>query len=666
MSESACGKKVLLIGWDAADWKFITPLLDNGLLPNLAKMIDGGVMANLASLRPCLSPILWTSIATGKTADKHGITGFVEPVPGGGGIRLSSSTSRKTKAIWNILSQNGLRSVVINWYASHPAEPILGICISSRFFEGIPKTPQSPWAVVPESVHPAELEPHIAGLRMHPAEFSLKDMERFIPRISEIDLSLDPRPRRLAELLARTVSVHSIATGAMEAEPWDFLAVYLDGLDVAGHQFMPFHPPHCRSVSQNDFELYQHVMREMYLFHDEMLGRLLELAGENTTVILLSDHGFHSNHLRPQHPQDACTEDEQAAQWHRHYGILAMKGPELLCDERIYGANLLDIAPTILALFGLPIGRDMPGQPLRQALANPTTQVAAIPSWDLVPGRDGMQRSNSQHSMMESPEVVAQLVSLGYLPAETAESAKAVASAIAESQFNLAIVHSSHGRQPEAQSILEGLSRSYCDNNRYALALAKTYANQQMYNLCLDTLAELESRGFRSLECDLLFAAGLFNSGHPSDAILRLKNAESEYSSSPALFRVAGEVYLQQKAWESACDAFSKCLQLDDEEPHAHHGFAMASLKLGRYEQACDHALQAIGLLFFFPQAHFHMGLALKGLGDTTRAIRSLNLAVSQAPRLLEAHQELALLYEQTNNVTLWMEHQRLGLGLPT
>ncbi|HUM45439.1 MAG TPA: alkaline phosphatase family protein, partial [Chitinophagales bacterium] len=63
-------KKILLIGWDAADWKVINPLMDNGLMPTLNKMVNEGVIANLATLDPPLSPILWTSIATGKLADK--------------------------------------------------------------------------------------------------------------------------------------------------------------------------------------------------------------------------------------------------------------------------------------------------------------------------------------------------------------------------------------------------------------------------------------------------------------------------------------------------------------------------------------------------------------------------------------------------------------------
>jgi len=75
--------------------------------------------------------------------------------------------------------------------------------------------------------------------------------------------------------------------------------------------------------------------------------------------------------------------------------------------------------------------------------------------------------------------------------------------------------------------------------------------------------------------------------------------------------------------------------------------------------------LQAIGTLYFYPQAHYQLGVALNGLGDHPRAIRSFNLAVSQAPQLLEAHQRLAEIYDKTNEKGLWLKHQRLAKGLP-
>ena len=91
-------------------------------MPNVKGLLEGGVSGNLASIQPMLSPMLWTSIATGKRPHKHGIHGFTEPRPEGDGIRAASSTSRTTKALWNILTQSGLGTHCFNWYASHPAE----------------------------------------------------------------------------------------------------------------------------------------------------------------------------------------------------------------------------------------------------------------------------------------------------------------------------------------------------------------------------------------------------------------------------------------------------------------------------------------------------------------------------------------------------------------
>ncbi len=125
--------RVLLIGWDAADWQVIHPLVDAGVMPNLEGLINRGTIGNLAALSPMLSPILWTSIATGKRAHLHGVRGFAEPLPDRSGIQPVGTRTRKCKALWNILSQSGRPSVVCGWQASHPAEPVHGAMFSNLF-----------------------------------------------------------------------------------------------------------------------------------------------------------------------------------------------------------------------------------------------------------------------------------------------------------------------------------------------------------------------------------------------------------------------------------------------------------------------------------------------------------------------------------------------------
>ena len=81
MAQQRLAKKLLLIGWDAADWQIIQPLLEQGLMPNLQRVINSGVRGDIATIKPILSPMLWNSIATGKRPDKHGILSFMEPDP---------------------------------------------------------------------------------------------------------------------------------------------------------------------------------------------------------------------------------------------------------------------------------------------------------------------------------------------------------------------------------------------------------------------------------------------------------------------------------------------------------------------------------------------------------------------------------------------------------
>jgi predicted AlkP superfamily phosphohydrolase/phosphomutase len=126
-------RKVLLVGWDAADWNILTPLLDSGLMPSLQSVIEGGVMGSVAALDPMISPMLWTTAATGKRPEDHGVLGFLEPDPGSGGLRPVRGTSRTVKALWNILSQSGLRSNVVGWLATHPAESIDGAVVSDMY-----------------------------------------------------------------------------------------------------------------------------------------------------------------------------------------------------------------------------------------------------------------------------------------------------------------------------------------------------------------------------------------------------------------------------------------------------------------------------------------------------------------------------------------------------
>jgi hypothetical protein len=204
----------------------------------------------------------------------------------------------------------------------------------------------------------------------------------------------------------------------MANEPWDFMGVYYDAIDHFSHGFMRYYPPRRAHISEQDYQRYHGVVEAGYRFHDMMLGTLLELAPEDVTVIVCSDHGFHPDHLRP---VQLPSEPAGPAIEHRDLGMPLMAGPNIKRDALIHGGSLLGITPTVLTVFGLPVEDDMDGKPLLDAFETPPERVS-IPSWDQVPG-DAARLSDEQHcDSIAAKEAMDQLVALGYVeaPGETA------------------------------------------------------------------------------------------------------------------------------------------------------------------------------------------------------------------------------------------------------
>jgi tetratricopeptide (TPR) repeat protein len=145
----------------------------------------------------------------------------------------------------------------------------------------------------------------------------------------------------------------------------------------------------------------------------------------------------------------------------------------------------------------------------------------------------------------------------------------------------------------------------------------------------------------------------------------RIRDAQHRYPPSAALQYLLGVTLVSQQQWPEAQAAFERGIELDEDFAQCHNGLAQAHLMQGRFEAAGECALRAIGLLYFFPQAHYHLGRALIGLNEPQRAIRSFEIAVSQSPRFFDAHRELAKLYEQMGDPLKAVRHKRLGDGYP-
>lgn len=638
----ALARKVLLVGWDAADWGLMHPLLDAGRMPHLRSLLERGVMGNLLSLQPMLSPILWTSIATGKRGWQHGVLGFVEPQPDGSGLRPVQSTSRRCRALWNILAEQGYRVHTAGWYASHPVEPLSGVSISNQFAVAPSRSPEDSWPLSPEAVHPPAWRERLADLRIHPQEIPPHFLQHFVPRLHELN-RMNPAVGdlllRLRKRLAECLTLHAAFTDVLEQEPWDFATVYYEAIDHIGHDFMAFHPPRLERVLPEAFEFFRHVMDETYCYHDAMLGRLLELAGPEAHVIVVSDHGFLHDHRRPGTEADP-------AEWHRNFGMIAACGPGLRADTVLHGATLLDIAPTILTLFGLPVGRDMEGRVLLNAFERPPT-IERCDSWERTGDRaaPAAPAPVRAEDLAVAAEALHQLVELGYLPAPGEDAQRDIALAVAEQQFNLATVHLDASQPAEALGIARRLSAEFPEQPRFLVLLgqaAVVAGRLEVLEEATGRLAEL-SPGHRHLPLFRGFRAIL--AGEHAAATAAFDEALREAPQDPWLHGVIGRMHLRQRDWKSARHAFERSLALGADNPEAHYGLSVALPRLGEVEKGLVHALEAVGQMHDFPRAHFQLGAILVRLGWYERAVEAFELVLAMRPNFPLALRYLARLY---------------------
>lgn len=648
-------RKVVLIGWDAADWKVIRPLIAAGRMPNLQRLVDNGSHGQIATLHPPLSPMLWTSIATGKRPFQHGIYGFSEPTPDGSGIRPVTNLSRTCKALWNILNQNDFCSIVIGWWPSHPVEPIHGVMVSDHYHRAHGPLEQG-WPILPNTVHPPGLAECLANLRVHPEALTPELVERFVPHAADIDQDKDNRLALLLRTLAECMSIQAAALWLIENQPWDFFAVYFDAIDHFSHGFMRYHPPRQSWIDESDFEMYRDVVSTAYQFHDEMLGALLDKAGADITVVLMSDHGFHPDHLRPSAipniPAGPAVE-------HRDLGILAMAGPDLKKNQVLYAPSVLDITPTILTMYGLPVGEDMDGKVLSDAFFE-IPKVGFIPSWEAVPGDDGRHPQHSRADPVAAYEALEQMIALGYIerPAENPEIA--VKKTVRELRYNLAEAYQDAGRHSEAREIFTELHVTDPSELRFSLRLFASCQALGLHEEMQQLIADLKDRTEPALVHFLTAQISIFEKKYP-EALTALERVIETQSAPPSLLLQTGDLYLKLRRLTDAQAIYEKLLADDPDNAPAYLGLCRVALRQRKYDCAVDSALSAVERSYHDPQAHFLLGRALAGAKQCRRAADAFHAALSFNPHFPEAHRLLAVLLKRLGDENGAREHRRLA-----
>jgi len=266
--------KVFVIGLDGATFDLITPWTDEGKLPNLAKMMREGAYGELSSTIPTNSAPAWTSFVTGTNPGKHGILHFKSL-----GYQteeyLMNRKSRGCKAIWNILSEKGKKVGVINVPLTYPPENVNGFMISGMDTPSRKKTftfPAGLYKEIKEAVGDYQIEAQLADLvRMR----NKRDRQRFI------------------QAVMNTMELRFKATKfLMEKYDWDFFFVVFTAADRFQHRFWKFMDKIHPHYDSKDAGKYGDVIFNVYKRMDDIVGELSERLDDNTTLIIMSDHGF--------------------------------------------------------------------------------------------------------------------------------------------------------------------------------------------------------------------------------------------------------------------------------------------------------------------------------------------------------------------------------------
>ncbi len=374
--------RVVLVGVDGLERSVLAEMFAAGELPHLRALAERGVHGELETIEPTLSPVVWTTIATGKLPAAHGIEHFVR-AEAGGKLRLLTSADRKVRAFWNILSERGKRVHVIGWFLTYPAEPIRGVMVSqfttlerAREFwkggleKGVPHQtyPEAFLAEVEEDLDAVARElPELERRLFGSPEGDLQSLERKLVEHTRWALEADALYGRIAERLLRS-----------DPEA-DVLAVYFGGPDVVGHRFWRYYRPEGYRFPPAEAarQRFAQVIPNYYRLVDAWIGRLVEAAGTHTHVIVLSDHGMYAANREV--PFDRLEGIELVLSGH-HLDVASAPAVFLAAGPRIArdGAALdtwrrlgrvTDVLPTLLALLELPVAEDMAGGVLASVLA---------------------------------------------------------------------------------------------------------------------------------------------------------------------------------------------------------------------------------------------------------------------------------------------------------
>ncbi len=403
---------VIWLALDGLDWELLDRLAGEGKLPNWKRLTGEGYSASLKSFMPVLSPVVWTTVATGVGPDVHRVLDFQEVDPGTGQKVPISGESRAVPAVWNVASAAGLSVGVVGWWATHPAEEVEGFFVTDHaspiLFGRLPRAGVA---------YPAALAAGVEQIIGRDGRVFDAELMAFIDvpaaeiaRARSTGRGLENPVVSLANILGATRVQQRIARDLYDRTLPDLMILYLEGTDGIAHVFAPYVAPRMECVAQEEFARYSRAVGAYYALIDRLLGQWMRRAEEDgATLVVNSDHGFKWGSDRP--CERSSLNPSTAAFWHRLDGVFAAWGPRVRRGLPLGSATVYDLVPTVSALLGLPVDRRVRGSVIRAAFSD----LAAPAKKDLF-GTVTVRRIQAEPmSDQDANEYAERLRNLGYL-----------------------------------------------------------------------------------------------------------------------------------------------------------------------------------------------------------------------------------------------------------